>query len=724
MPQVQARLDLPQRKTRSSKAGKAVTPVKIEDVSGSEENTAPKSASTRRRGLLLPVEDPEAILRTPRSRRKAATANTPSSKTATPSKAGNKRTATDTKQLEADTEVSPTKQTRTPLKQIKDLKENVPVGLSPSSALSRLALNSPKVSSARKQPTKSVATKADLFKSPPKLTTDDVLNILDSPEKPKSSVTRTRTPARQSLNPTPTKSLFPTKSPRQLSSNQLEDLLCSPKPAVKTSAPVNTNKAAANLFASPTKPASRTPVKDSRQSLNPTPTKSLFPTKSPRRVTSQQLEDLLCSPVKSPVPKLPTKSPRKPATPSKLGSPLKRTALFSPIKKQSPAKPAAAAKPAVFTADVSQFQAARAALHTGTPSQLLCRQSQVDTMTTWLDQHLVAGNPGSMYVSGAPGTGKTATLTHLLETKVKKEYKSIFINCMVLKSSIAIYREVSKQLNPKKEAKTEKDALKSIETSIRNSKMMILLVLDEVDQLESKDQSVLYTVFEWPALQGSKLVLVGIANSLDLTDRVLPRLQVSPVYRPTLLHYPPYTKQEIMDIITSRLEQGSTDSVTGQSVITPRAIAFLAGKIASLSGDLRKALDVCRRALELSETIARKQTLLKPMNPRALASPTKSPRKGYLQPKALPQVGQVDVPQIMKVINQVYGSQVSASLGTKGDSLPLKQKILIASLLLMVKKGKSKEVTLGKLAETYSKVLKKRQMEPEHESACVGKLML
>jgi hypothetical protein len=29
-------------------------------------------------------------------------------------------------------------------------------------------------------------------------------------------------------------------------------------------------------------------------------------------------------------------------------------------------------------------------------------------------------------------------------------------------------------------------------------------------------------------------------------------------------------------------------------VIHPRAIAFLAGKISSLSGDIRKALDVCR----------------------------------------------------------------------------------------------------------------------------------
>ena len=367
-------------------------------------------------------------------------------------------------------------------------------------------------------------------------------------------------------------------------------------------------------------------------------------------------------------------------------------------------------------------------LHAGTPApgQLLCRGEQVAAMEQWLDQHLNTNMPGSMYVSGAPGTGKTATLTHLLETKVTKEYKSIFINCMVLKSSIAIYREVAKQLNPKKEAKTEKAALKTIESCIRSSKMMILLVLDEVDQLESKDQAVLYTVFEWPALAGSKLALVGIANSLDLTERVLPRLQVSAAYTPTLLHYPPYTKQQIMDILTARITEAQLQQQDqAQPVITTRAIAFLAGKIASLSGDLRKALDVARRALELAETLARKQTLLQATNPRAGAgaSPGKSPRKGYLQPKVVAGVGQVDVPQIMKVINQVYGSQVTASLGTKGDGLPLKQKILVASLLLMVKKGRSKEVTLGKLADTYAKILKKRQLEPEHDTACVGKLI-
>jgi len=157
-------------------------------------------------------------------------------------------------------------------------------------------------------------------------------------------------------------------------------------------------------------------------------------------------------------------------------------------------------------------------------------------------------------------------------------------------------------------------------------------------------------------------------------------------------------------------------------VITSRAVTFLAGKISSLSGDLSKALDVCRRALEMAETEARKQTLLKPMSGRSLASPAKSPRKGYKTPKPQLQLGTVDLKEIMKVINQVYGSQLAASLGggASSNALPLQQKLLMASLLLMVKKGKTKEVTLGKLMETYSNVCKKRKMGVPDESACVG----
>ena len=41
-----------------------------------------------------------------------------------------------------------------------------------------------------------------------------------------------------------------------------------------------------------------------------------------------------------------------------------------------------------------------------------------------------------------------------------------------------------------------------------------MIVLDEVDQLDSKGQEVLYTLFEWPALPNSKLLLIGMWSNV------------------------------------------------------------------------------------------------------------------------------------------------------------------------------------------------------------------
>ena len=51
-----------------------------------------------------------------------------------------------------------------------------------------------------------------------------------------------------------------------------------------------------------------------------------------------------------------------------------------------------------------------------------------------------------------------------------------------------------------------------------------MIVLDEVDQLDSKGQEVLYTLFEWPSLPNSKLLLVGKSLALIALSPVFSQL--------------------------------------------------------------------------------------------------------------------------------------------------------------------------------------------------------
>ena len=48
---------------------------------------------------------------------------------------------------------------------------------------------------------------------------------------------------------------------------------------------------------------------------------------------------------------------------------------------------------------------------------------------------------------------------------------------------------------------------------------MIVLLLDEIDMLVTKDQSILYNFFDWPRLTGAKLIVIAISNTLDLPER-------------------------------------------------------------------------------------------------------------------------------------------------------------------------------------------------------------
>ncbi|XP_044153956.1 cell division control protein 6 homolog [Bufo gargarizans] len=362
----------------------------------------------------------------------------------------------------------------------------------------------------------------------------------------------------------------------------------------------------------------------------------------------------------------------------------------------------------LFKQEASCYQQVKCALNTAVPERLLAREKETSTILSFLKAHVSSQKPGSLYISGAPGTGKTACLSKLLQEskEVLGNGKTVYINCMSLRSSQAIYPAIAEEISGSgKSSLPGKDVLRQLEKLVTSKGPMILLVLDEMDQLDSKGHDVLYTVFEWPWLTNSRVVLIGIANALDLTDRILPRLQARPKCKPQLLNFSPYTKDQIATILQDRLAQGSA-----QPVLDNAAIQFCARKVSSVSGDARKALDICRRAVEMVESDVRSQTVLKPRS--ECASPAK-------EAVSTPVPKKVSLPHISRVISDVYGDKMSAGSG-EDETFPLQQKLVVCSLLLLTQHSKIKEVTMGKLYETYSKVCRKQQMAMVGQSECLS----
>ena len=49
------------------------------------------------------------------------------------------------------------------------------------------------------------------------------------------------------------------------------------------------------------------------------------------------------------------------------------------------------------------------------PQQLVSREEEIKTIQKFIDKAVIQAKSGSMYISGAPGTGKTACLMKIIE---------------------------------------------------------------------------------------------------------------------------------------------------------------------------------------------------------------------------------------------------------------------------------------------------------------------
>ncbi|KAF1998040.1 cell division control protein Cdc6 [Amniculicola lignicola CBS 123094] len=260
------------------------------------------------------------------------------------------------------------------------------------------------------------------------------------------------------------------------------------------------------------------------------------------------------------------------------------------------------------------------------PTSLFGREQERSELESFITTRTKAKKSGCIYVSGPPGTGKSAFVNEVCRT-VDSEgtVQTGYVNCMSVKDARDLYRKLLEEFVDITDV-VEGDEMDTLKALLMRRKCSYVVTLDEVDYLLELDAELLYSIFEWSLERSSGLVLVGIANALDFTDRFLPRLKARGL-KPQLLPFLPYTAPQIASVITSKLKSVLPANIGHVPFIHPTAIQFLSKKVASQSGDLRKAFDICRRAIDLIEADTRDQHAKQMANltPFPTPSPSKTP---------------------------------------------------------------------------------------------------
>jgi cell division control protein 6 len=251
------------------------------------------------------------------------------------------------------------------------------------------------------------------------------------------------------------------------------------------------------------------------------------------------------------------------------------------------------------------------------PKEIPHRKKQIEDVASIMLPALRKEKPSNLFIYGKTGTGKTVVVKYVareMEEMAKKknvELKIVYLNCKLQRVADTEYRLIAQIIREMGgEVATTglptKDVYDLFLKMLEEKKILLILILDEIDQLVLKiEDPVLYSLTRLNIeLKHSQVSIIGISNDLKFTNNLDPRVKSS--LSEEELIFEPYNAIQLQDILKKRAKLSIRDEVLEEGLIE-KCAAYAARE----HGDARRAIELLRVAGEIAERSKQEKILIK-----------------------------------------------------------------------------------------------------------------